>query len=180
MIEESVYINEMLNQMRNFLKAVSDWSENKEKDPWPKSSPHAKMGEPLSDVQHITPVSQKAYQKGDFVQEEKAQMPYYQEVQRTGQDRVLGLTMLESIRRRAVDQGPEKYKVLFGAFLRTDKPNGDPDCQGARQSLEFAQLLTESMGRYRRDYLPALLCPRHIFLVCRSRMSTWICLLIIL
>jgi len=161
MIEEALYINEMLNQMRNFLKSVSDWSENRvEKDPWPQSSVAAKMGDPLGAVQGITRTGVKPYNKAEYVREEAADLPYYKEVQLSGKDRVLGLTMLEAIRRKATHAGPEKYKVLFGAFLRTDKPNGDPDCQGARQSLEFAQLLTESMGMHRKDYLPVLLGPQ--------------------
>jgi len=161
MIEEALYINEMLNQMRNFLKSVSDWSENRvEKDPWPQSSVAAKMGDPLGAVQGITRTGVKPYNKAEYVREEAADLPYYKEVQLSGKDRVLGLTMLEAIRRKATHAGPENYKVLFGAFLRTDKPNGDPDCQGARQSLEFAQLLTESMGMHRKDYLPVLLGPQ--------------------
>jgi len=163
MIEEALYINEMLNQMRNFLKSVSDWSENRaEKDPWPLSSPVAKMGDPLGAIQKITRDGVKPYAKAEYVHEGGAELPYYMEVQETGRDRVLGLTMLEAIRRRAAEKGAEKYKVLFGAFLRTDKPNGDPDCQGARQSLEFAQLLTESMGQHRKDYLPVLLGPQAV------------------
>merc|ERR1719428_1564477 len=34
-VEEAIYINEMLNQMRNYLKAVSTWGDNPAKDPWP-------------------------------------------------------------------------------------------------------------------------------------------------
>jgi hypothetical protein len=161
MIEEALYINEMLNQMRNFLKSVSDWSENRElKDPWPLASPVAKMGEPLGAIQKIEEDNSKPYAKAEYVQEGSAELAYYEEVQATGKDRVLGLTMLEAIRRRAASKGAEKYKVLFGAFMRTDKPNGDPDCLGARQTLEFAQLLTESMGQHRKDYLPVLLGPQ--------------------
>lgn len=164
MIEESIYINEMLNQMRSYMSAVSEWPKDPaSNDPWPANSATANMGLPLGATQEIDADQprkrSKTYDKHKYVQEKGAERSYYLQTQEQGVDKVMGLTMLETIRRRAIALGPEKYKILFGAFLRTDKPLGDPHCLGGRQSLEFAQILTEDMGKHRKDYLDGLLGP---------------------
>jgi hypothetical protein len=163
MVEESIYINEVLNQMRNYLKAVSDWSDNPTNpkwDPWNTQSARANLGEPLTTDREMDAESPSydGYASDLFVRSKGATSSYFDELGTSGKDRLLSTSMLELIRREALadGSGPEKFKVLFGSFVRTDKPNGDPDCGGALQSLQFAQLLTDSMGRSRRNYLSEL------------------------
>jgi len=50
-----------------------------------------------------------------------------------------------------VDDGPEKYKVLFGSFLRTDKQNGDPDCQGEREDADEEAAERGKLSDRKRD-----------------------------
>jgi len=162
MVEEALYINEMLNQMKNFLRAVSDWGQNPgELDPWPVGE-NGKLGDPLVGTQIVDLQSKdyEGYSKDLFVQAKDAQHSYFMEVNEMGRDQILGTALFEHIRRGALARGggPEKYRVLFGSFVRTDRPNGDPDCGGAQQSLSFAQYLLEALGWYREDVTPKLTC----------------------
>lgn len=159
-VEEALYINEMLNQMRNYFKAVSIWGQTQH-DPWPINN-NPDLGTPLILSLKIDAESPDypGYNKNRFVEAKDARKSYF-DLLGEGQDTLLGISILESIRRESqvVKKGQTrgKYRCLFGAFVRTDRPNGDPDCSGAKQSLEFAQILSEEMGRHILEQIPKYL-----------------------
>jgi len=160
MVEEALYINEMLNQMKQFLRATVVWANSKfaeQKAPWPENA-KGNLGKPSVGTQEVdledSAYKKKGYNKDHLVRPtgDGTQHSYYEEIDKEGKDRVLGITMFEYIRRQAIkrNNNPSDFRVMFGSFVRTDRPSGDPDCSGAQASLQFAQeltdLLTENVG----------------------------------
>lgn len=155
MVEEALYINEMLNQMKAYLRAVGVWRHNRDRVPWPEEGNGA-FAEETEQVIDASSKDYKGYDKDILIKSKTQQHSYFAEINEMGRDQILGTSMFEYIRRQAVSNGdapekfPEKFRVVFGSFLRTDRPNGDPDCSGAKASLRFAQDLIEMLGSERR------------------------------
>jgi hypothetical protein len=159
MVQESMFINEALNQMKSYLGSWSSASSNavpgEKFDLWPVASlkSESKTAQVI-DASPDSPYIRDGYDLYNFV---KSSDPVYNGesyAERTadGRDDVMILSMLEFMRRGATDRDKEA-KVLFGAFVRTDQPGADPDCDGARVSLEFAQGLSEAVGWKRSEAL---------------------------
>jgi len=159
MVQESMFINEVLNQMKSYLGA---WSSASSRAPpgakfdlWPVASlkEQAKTAQVI-DASPDSPYIRDGYDLYGFV---KSSDPAYNGesyAERTadGRDDIMMLSLLEYMRKGATDRDREA-KVLFGAFIRTDQPGADPDCDGARVSLEFAQQLSEAVGWKRAEAL---------------------------
>merc|ERR1712190_43568 len=91
-----------------------------------------------------------------------AKLTYYEEINNKAFDEILGITMFEATRReanmRAIARGDKMgLKVVLGAFIRTDIPNGDFTCAGALGSLQFVQgmmiMMDAEAGKKRAQHL---------------------------
>eukprot|EP00930_Biecheleria_cincta_P081779 TRINITY_DN7111_c0_g1_i2.p1 TRINITY_DN7111_c0_g1~~TRINITY_DN7111_c0_g1_i2.p1 ORF type:complete len:1292 (+),score=228.55 TRINITY_DN7111_c0_g1_i2:65-3940(+) len=158
LVQEAMFINEALNEMKGYLGV---WAQHSKK-----AGPGVKLHDlwpPVEfdilgrDAQTIdsTPgsrISEEGYKPWKFIQ--SVSDGNYAKMLALGQDHVMLLTMLEHIRLEALSKEKDT-KVLVGAFVRTDAPGADPNCDGTRASLRFAQDLSDAIG-WRRDTPGAL------------------------
>lgn len=162
MVEEALYINEILNQMRKYIQALVD-DEKKETGPWQEGTPTAnldKEGQEQEISQSNKDYKRDGYTPKALLREAGAPYTYVNYMNHKGQDKFLGTSVLEVIRREANSRGDgsgqNKFWVTFGAFVRTDQPAGDPGCDGARMSMEFAQQIIDDTGHDRARELARL------------------------
>merc|ERR550532_2438009 len=134
--------------MKQYLRALTVWTGAafaQDKVPWPETSKTANLDQPTVDTQTVDQEDEAykrvGYNKDNLIQQKESQYSYYEEINQQGKDRVLGITMLEYVRRQAIkrNRNPSDFRIIFGSFVRTDQPSGDPDCSGALASLRFAQ-----------------------------------------
>jgi len=157
--QESFFINEALNQMQGYMGAWAHKSSRVSSGAplglWPATDMAMQIRTPqILDSTPGSDFTENGYDLYKYIQGSQEDESYALRASR-GSDEVMMLTMLESLRRPAESRG-KVTKVLFGAFVRTDQPGSDPDCAGARVSLEFAQGLSEAVGWRRSNGLTHL------------------------
>eukprot|EP00930_Biecheleria_cincta_P081778 TRINITY_DN7111_c0_g1_i1.p1 TRINITY_DN7111_c0_g1~~TRINITY_DN7111_c0_g1_i1.p1 ORF type:complete len:1273 (+),score=232.03 TRINITY_DN7111_c0_g1_i1:72-3890(+) len=158
LVQEAMFINEALNEMKGYLGV---WAQHSKKagpgvrlrDLWPPVE-FDRLGKDAQtvDASPGSRISEEGYKPWKFIQ--SASGGNYAKMLALGQDHVMLLTMLEHIRLEALSKEKDT-KVLVGAFVRTDAPGADPNCDGTRASLRFAQDLSDAIG-WRRDTPGAL------------------------
>eukprot|EP00746_Dinoflagellata_sp_MGD_P011496 gnl/MRDRNA2_/MRDRNA2_124126_c0_seq1.p1 gnl/MRDRNA2_/MRDRNA2_124126_c0~~gnl/MRDRNA2_/MRDRNA2_124126_c0_seq1.p1 ORF type:complete len:1845 (+),score=309.40 gnl/MRDRNA2_/MRDRNA2_124126_c0_seq1:152-5686(+) len=182
MVEEALYINEMLNQMKQWLVTFNTWAQvlQPRLEPWPNSLSdldptiiaglRANLGEKTkikidadkgdADEDGCQVKVNLCYDKAKLIEPKDQDETYYEEVRTKFVDKVMGATIFDFLRRRA--NRPErnahpalenKLKILFGAFIRSDIPNGDAACTGAQMSLDFSQKLLGMMRKTRLKFI---------------------------
>jgi len=140
LVEEAVYINEMLNQLRLWLASVTNDDPNFGK---------GSFAQPLDFSP--TAASKDPYSLTDLIKAKGAKHNFFEERLIEGKDRFIGISLLEMLRQ---EKDKKNFWILFGTFARTDMPNGDPDCLGAQRALQFAETL---LPKTTRALKPALL-----------------------